>query len=494
MTLTIKTQPTIRDDQLRTISNGLRARGVTNPNVGPSSDYYAIASGLATECATAQANSAISVEENMPDTAVGANLDRWLNRFGIPRRPAFKSTGRGTFATSGTTVVVAGSQALGPNNARFEVVSSGTYANGDPIDLRSLSTGAITNLPGGTTLKWVSPPAYAATTLVLDADGTTGGADLEDDEAARVRLLDYMADPPGSGNSSQVAKTAEAYGAAVEKAFVHNAANGPGTMHVAIVGPAAASTTRSRQVSPANVTEVKALVVGAHPEYVEIVLTSAVDQITNLSFLLQLPTTANAGSNGTNGWLDAVPFPAVASLGFKAAYVSSWVSSTDITIANCAAIPTIGQSISYIDHTTFTLRTAKILTNPSNTGAGPYACRVTLDTPFTNIGVSDYVFPTAVNGANYLAAILGAFAALGSGEKTALPGLLPFAYRKPRSFEAADYTLGAKVLRALSNAGDEVLDVAWGYQNGGTTTPDLPASITQGPSVFVPFRLAWYPA
>lgn len=492
--LTIKTQTQVRDDILRTIANGLRARGISNPNVGPASDFFATATGLATECATAQANSALSVELNMPDTAVGDALDRWLNRFGIPRQPASKSTGRGTFVSTAAATVVSGTQLIGPNNARFEVITTGVYSSGDTIDLRSLSTGTITNLSAGTVLRWVTTPAYASPTMALDANGTTGGADAEDDDTARARLLDYMADPPGSGNASQVAKTAEAYGAAIEKAFVYPAANGPGTMHVALVGPAASSITRSREVAAANVTAVTALVVGAHPEYVEIVVTSVVDSPADVSVLLQLPTTSSAGANGSNGWLDAVPFPAVASLGTKYASVTTVTTTTDITIANCAAIPTVGQTICYVDRTTFTLRTAKILTNPSNGGGGPYSCRVTLDTPLTNIATGDFIFPGAANGQAYLDALLGAFARLGAGEKISVAGLLPFAYRRPRYFESWDYTLGAKVLRAMTDAGEEVLDASWGYQNGGTTTPAEPAAITSGPKVFTPRKLAWYPA
>jgi hypothetical protein len=37
------------------------------------------------------------------------------------------------------------------------------------------------------------------------------------------------------------------------------------------------------------------------------------------------------------------------------------------------------------------------------------------------------------------------------------------------------------------------MDAQWGNQNGGTTFPAVPASIANGPAIFTPRRLAWYP-
>ena len=130
----------------------------------------------------------------------------------------------------------------------------------------------------------------------------------------------------------------------------------------------------------------------------------------------------------------------------------------------------------------------------SSSGSGPYAARVTLDAPLVDVAVGSYVFPGAARTQAYVDAVLAQFAALGPGEITDQTGLFPFAYRRPRYFEAWDYTIGAKFLRALTSAGSEVLDAAWSYQNGGTTAPGIPGDITDGPAVFVPHKVAFFPA
>jgi hypothetical protein len=108
--------------------------------------------------------------------------------------------------------------------------------------------------------------------------------------------------------------------------------------------------------------------------------------------------------------------------------------------------------------------------------------------------VGDYVFPAAERMQAYVDAVLNAFANLGPGEKTNQTGLLPRAYREPRAFQSWDYALGPKFLKALVESGDEVYDAAWGYQNGGVTLPSLPTLISQPPNLFVPYRIAFYPA
>ena len=79
-----KTQAQIRDDILRTLSNHLISIGIRqNPNVGPGSDYYGIATGVANEICVGIANGIVQTDNQMPDTAAGTFLDRWLALFGL---------------------------------------------------------------------------------------------------------------------------------------------------------------------------------------------------------------------------------------------------------------------------------------------------------------------------------------------------------------------------------------------------------------------------
>jgi len=491
MSLPIKSAATIRDDGLRTTKNGLVARGVTSPNVGPSSDYYGLWTGIGNECAAAQAYAAAELETLMPD--VPAAAPRWLTALtGAGLNGPSPSTGRAIFATSAATIVATGAQLLDPLGNRCQVVAGGVFADGDGIQVQSLATGLSTSLPSGTVLTWVSPPPFAGSTVTLDANGMTGGRDAETLDDGMQRVLARFRNPAGGGNPAALAAAAESVGAFIQAAFVHPACNGPGTVHLTVCG-AATSSNRSRAVAAANVAIALSAVVGETSGDVEVVLTSSVDVAADVAFLLSIPAAVGAGSSG-GGWVDAAPWPTPYTPGTPPA-VTLVTSTTDITIGGLAALPAVGQSIAFVAETgTRALYTAKVLSVPSTSGAGPYAARVTLDAPLVGVAVGSYVFPAAARSSAYVSAVLDAFAALGPGEKTNAAGLLPFAYRRPLRVEAWDYSIGAKFLRALTSAGSEVLDAAWCYQNGGTTTPPLPASIALGAGVFVPRRVAFYPA
>ena len=104
-TFTVKPQVEIRSDILRTIRLGLIARGVSNPNVTPNSDFYIIAEGLANELAVVGANCVISADQVLPDTAIGADLERIAAVFGLSKQAAAGSVG--LFAAAALTTLVA---------------------------------------------------------------------------------------------------------------------------------------------------------------------------------------------------------------------------------------------------------------------------------------------------------------------------------------------------------------------------------------------------
>lgn len=493
MALTIKNAATIRDDVLRTIKNALQARGVASPNVGPGSDYFAIAQGVAVELATVQNNAAIAADAQMPDTATGPDLDRLLAVYGLSRRAPSSSTGRAIFSTTATTVITPGAELLDSSGNRFTVTAGGTFVNGDSVYVQSVAAGTGTKLAGGSPLRWVSPPPFAASTMLLDANGTSGGAGQESDDAARTRLLATLANPPKSGNATHVASWAEGAGAFVEKAFVYPACNGPGTVHVAVAGPATSSTSRSRAVTSTNVALAASAVQGQLPEFAELVVTSVVDSRVDVSFSLQLPSATTAVPAGIGGgWTDGVPWPNYYDTSTYCASVSAVNSTTDITIQYCSATPTIGASICFVDKSTFTLYTAKVLTNPTNTGTGPYTCRVTLDSPLVGVAVGDFIFPASARVSTYLASVLATFAAFGPGEKTNRAGLLPTAYRRPRTFESWTNWSSGALTKALMNSGSEVYSASLLLPS--SLFYSYPNPIGNGPSIYVPQRIAFYPA
>ena len=339
MSLPVKSAATIRDDGLRTLKNALVARGVAAPNVGPGSDYYGTWTGIGNECAAAQAYAAAELETIMPD--VPAASPRWLQILtGGGLNGPSPSSGRGIFATSAPTIAATGAQLLDPLGNRVAVVAGGVFADGDGIQLQSLATGASTELAGGTVLTWVTPPPFAAQTVTLDANGMTGGADAETPDDGMQRVLSLFRNPAGGGSPADIAKAAESIGAAVQKAFPYPAANGPGTVYVALVS-AATSTNRTRAVSAANVALAASAVSGVTSGDVEITVLGAATSPADVAFLLQIPAAVGAGSSG-GGWVDASPWPRPYAAGTPPA-VTLATSTTDITIGGLLALPTVGQ-------------------------------------------------------------------------------------------------------------------------------------------------------
>jgi hypothetical protein len=77
---------------------------------------------------------------------------------------------------------------VSPSGQSYEVTTTGTYDEGDPIPVRSVGAGAVTNVGSFTALTWVTipasgstpatlPPTNAAATALVDSNGLTGGID-----------------------------------------------------------------------------------------------------------------------------------------------------------------------------------------------------------------------------------------------------------------------------------------------------------------------------
>lgn len=498
-----KTAEDFRDMMLQDYANQLRLEGVTNPNIGPGSDAYKRYSLIGACIEYAVAYNTSQILNIHPLTASGSGIDLWLKALHLPpRRDATSSVGNVIFSTSSAvpTAIVVGSQLIDPNGNLFSVFSTNSYSDGDLIAIVSEAKGKSTNLDPGTIMKWVSAIPFADTTCVLDRFGTHGGAEPEDDETARSRIVQKLGGSSSAGNAGQYQEWAESALSRAQKAFVYDAANGPSTIHIAVAGYATASDIRSRQLSNFDVATIQSYLVGKATFTFETVVTACEDLPADVTFLLQIPQSAAAIPFGTGGgWIDANPFPTMQGLTQKFCDVSAVTNTTKFRISNCSVFPQAGQSICYIDKTNFKLYTGKIVAFsifpliPPPYPPPPYAFDIEVDTPFLNIQVGDYIFPAAENMQTYVDAVLNEFANLGPGEKTDQAGLLPQAYRQPRAFEAWDYALGPKFLKAIVNSGKEVYDAEWGYQNSGLKIPPLPSVIKNPPKIFVPWRIAFYP-
>lgn len=506
-TFTVKSRDDIRDDILRALRAGLINRGVSNPNVGPKSDYWVWAESVANELVVVESNGVIASDDIMPDTATGPGLDRWLAAVRLVRRPAAGSLGNIVADVTSPSLVALGQQLIDGGGLRYQVSVGGTYSDGDIIPVAAIDVGVATNHDPGDSLTWVgAAPPYSAPTVLVAHGGLTEGVDLEDDETARSRLLARLQNPPGAGNWQQLAEFGEASTPRVQKCFVYPAAQGPATVHTAVVGYAtttntnAKSKTATRDIASAVMTgTVTPYITGLIAEHAYLVSTTVANVTTDVAMGLSLPAAPTASPPGPGGgWLDGTPWPPGDPTGspYPHVYVdyvgNPPVSSTVFTVY-ATARPTAGVShICWLDPVTWTLYRARVV---SYTVIDGLRSEITIDTPFVGIesrSGKQFIFPDAVNMPAYVQALLGAFSQMGPGEKTTDANVLPRAFRHPLPQLNWPYSLDATQLRKVEDVGEEVLAAQWQFRS--VATPAVPGAITSPPNILIPNAIGFYPA
>jgi uncharacterized phage protein gp47/JayE len=484
----VKSADQIQTDYLNTYREELIKAGITNPNVARGTEIWAKARSIAIQVAISTGNIQVMAAALMADSAQGSDLERVARIFGLTLRPAGGSFGAFGFdLTIGTGVLVpTGAQLLDVQGQGYQVTVGGTYLDEQPIPISALSTGASTNLPAGSVLKWVTPPPFASSTVLVVGSGLTGGVDAETIEGLRKRLLAYLRDPPGGGNAAQVNAWAEQASTAVQKGFCFGCSDGPSTCHETVVR-APTSTNKNRDVDATLLTTtIKPYVLGQIPTWVEVTQTTPVNQPVDVSIGLALPASAQAGGPG-GGWLNATPFPVVAGSGH--ADVGTVTDSTHFVVSSDVA-PTAGVTVvAWMDPNTWTLRQATVTAFSS---AGGSLWNLTIDTPFVGVTTGQWIMPAALNLGVYIAALLSFMGEMGPGECTTIPGLLPRALRSPSPLDDYPSSLNATLLRAIEDTGNEVLDTSFLYRSA--TSPTIAAAPSSPPSIFVPRKLAFYPA
>lgn len=512
-----KTEREIHDDYLRTVRNGLIQQGIANPQLGPGSDEDNYATAIARELVPVYANSVVTADAQMPDTAagtpvvgqnVGADLVRIMGFYGdgagnkLAPRPAAPSAGPIVLAASAATNIPNDTELFDAAGLRFKVQLGGTYNPGALVPIIAMDAGAASNHAEGDVLQWGTPPTYCQTKQLVGVGGLTGGSDAEDTETARARLLNRLRNPPGSGNAAQIAQYAEDSTPIVQKAFVYPAVGGPSTCHVAVVGyPSDTNKSRAIDATVMSGTVVPYLV-GKVPEFTEFVpsagqgITTVADEPVDVAIALTLPAATTASPAGPGGgWLDGSPWPAISGVQ-NYANVSAVTSSTQFTV-NAPTAPQDGIShVCVLDTTTWTLRRAKVLSHSGTPGA----IVITIDTPFPNLVLPNLltgetgslIFPDATNMQDYVDAYLLAMKLLGPGEKTFNTFVLGRAFRHPPQTQAWPHSLDARLLKQIESVGDEVLDTSYFYRLH--TTPDVPGSISDPPFQLIPRHVGFYPS
>ena len=171
------------------------------------------------------------------DTAEGPYLERWARVWGMSLKGAAQAAGEVIFSGLNGAVIPTGTiiqnQATG---LRYATEADGLVIAGSTttVAVRAVTAGATANLPAGTTLALIAPIAGVVSTATVGEGGISGGADEEDVEGLRRRLLDRLRQPPRGGSKADYEAWAlEVPG--VTRAWCYPMGQGIGTVSLAFV-------------------------------------------------------------------------------------------------------------------------------------------------------------------------------------------------------------------------------------------------------------------
>lgn len=164
------------------------------------------------------------------DKSEAAFLRRQGAVFGVTPNEATFAVGTAKFTGSGVvpsgTVVLRSDGAEYTTDAEITVVALGTS-----VAVTASLAGEAGNCDVGTVLTLESPISGVDSEATVDTGGLSGGADQEDDEAYRLRVLERIQNPPHGGSDPDYKAWAKEV-AGVTRAWVYPRALGAGTVVV----------------------------------------------------------------------------------------------------------------------------------------------------------------------------------------------------------------------------------------------------------------------
>lgn len=122
-----------------------------------------------------------------PATATDQYLEMWGQVRGVMRRDAAQAHGTVVFTGTAGTTIPAGTVVSRIDGITFRTTEAGVV--GASIPVVSESGGAITNTAAGTTVNRVTMILGVNPVATVGVIGISGGADMEDDEDLRTRVL-----------------------------------------------------------------------------------------------------------------------------------------------------------------------------------------------------------------------------------------------------------------------------------------------------------------
>ena len=175
------------------------------------------------------------IKQLFPDTAESEFLARWASIWGVKRTSASYSAGSVTFTGTDGSLIPAATRLKRSDGAFFRTDTSGTISAGTvDIAVTPVNAGITGDTEADTLLELVSSISGIDTSATVAAGGITGGADAEDDDSLRERLLDRIKQPPHGGAKFDYIKWAKEVNG-VTRAWVYPLAMGAGTVTLTFV-------------------------------------------------------------------------------------------------------------------------------------------------------------------------------------------------------------------------------------------------------------------
>lgn len=232
---------------------------------GPASAIAHVIAAMAHDENGAIAN---EVLELWPDTCLASSLDTWGFRFTLPRKAAVAAFGTVVFLGTNGAQIPLNAEVQRADGQRFRTTALATIVGGAssaPVVAVLAGSAGVTAPLTSLTLN-TAVVGGSVSSISVDASGLVNGADVEEDEDFRRRLIQRWRNPPGSGQAADYVRWATSI-AGVTRAWCLPANQGPGTIGVTFVCD---NDPLSIIPSPAKVAEVLAFILTQRPEPVPV--------------------------------------------------------------------------------------------------------------------------------------------------------------------------------------------------------------------------------
>ena len=169
-------------------------------------------------------------------TADSEHLDRHGAEIGLARRPAAPAAGYVDLTVTAAASVEAGAVFSRIDGVEYRAIEDGSIAGSGQLSVRVIAAadGAASNSETGTALSVVSGVTGDVTAAIVGASGIVAGADVENDDSFRARILFRKRNPPHGGSAADYVMWATSV-AGVTRAYVERLHAGAGTVRVFVL-------------------------------------------------------------------------------------------------------------------------------------------------------------------------------------------------------------------------------------------------------------------